>query len=41
LAELKEKHADLLAAIRDEGEISSGVDEKLSAAFDEYKRAFA
>jgi len=41
LAELKEKHADLLAAIRETGEISSEVEEKLAAAFDEYKRAFA
>ena len=41
LAELREKHADLLTAIRDEGEISSAVEEKLAAAFDEYKRAFA
>jgi F-type H+-transporting ATPase subunit alpha len=41
LAELKEKHGDLLAAIRDAGEITPEVDEKLTATFDEYKRAFA
>ena len=41
LAELKQKHGDLLASIREEGEISSAVDEKLTAALDEYKRAFA
>ncbi|HSR55763.1 MAG TPA: F0F1 ATP synthase subunit alpha [Alphaproteobacteria bacterium] len=41
LAELKEKHGDLLATIRDQGEITPEVDEKLTAAFDEYKRAFA
>jgi F-type H+-transporting ATPase subunit alpha len=33
LSELKEKHADLLAAIQ--------VEDKLAAAFDEYRRAFA
>ncbi|MDX1483296.1 MAG: F0F1 ATP synthase subunit alpha [Alphaproteobacteria bacterium] len=41
LAEIKEKHGDLLAAIRDTGEITPEVDEKLTAAFDAYKRAFA
>jgi len=41
LSEVKEKHADLISAIREEGEISSAVDEKLSAALDEYKRSFA
>jgi len=41
LAEIREKKADLLIAIRDEGEISSAVEEKLAAALDEYKRAFA
>ncbi len=41
LAEVKEKHADLVSSIREEGEISSAVDEKLTAALDEYKRSFA
>ncbi|MCH8918763.1 MAG: F0F1 ATP synthase subunit alpha [Proteobacteria bacterium] len=41
MAKLKDSHADLLAAIRDTGEISSQVEEGLAAAFEEYKRAFA
>jgi F-type H+-transporting ATPase subunit alpha len=41
LAELKDKHGDLLTSIRDEGEISDAVEEKLTAALDEYKQAFA
>ncbi len=41
LAEIKDKHGDLLVSIRETGEISSEVDEKLAAAFDAYKRAFA
>jgi F-type H+-transporting ATPase subunit alpha len=41
LAELKERHSDLLNSIREEGELSDAVKEKLTAALDEYKRAFA
>ena len=41
LAALKEKHADLLTSIREQGEISAAVEEKLAAALDEYKRTFA
>ncbi|MCZ6447338.1 MAG: F0F1 ATP synthase subunit alpha [Alphaproteobacteria bacterium] len=41
LTSLKEKHADLLAAIRETGEITSEVEDALTAAFDEYGRAFA
>ena len=41
LAEIKEKHADILSSIRGEGEISSETNEKLTAALDAYKRSFA
>jgi F-type H+-transporting ATPase subunit alpha len=41
LAELREKHPGILAAIRDDKEIKPETEEKLRAALDEYKRAFA
>ena len=41
LAELRDKHADILAAIRTDREIKPETDEKLRGALDEYKRAFA
>jgi F-type H+-transporting ATPase subunit alpha len=41
LAELRDKHADILAAIRDEKELSDSTEEKLKEALDGYQRAFA
>ncbi len=41
LAELRDKHADILTAIRTDREIKPETDEKLRGALDEYKRAFA